>query len=201
MINVCANCGEYSVDKAVIIEENVAICPVCQHRNPFAFHPLFLVCGASGTGKSTVCQSMIREFQDVVILDGDILWNDSVSVSDYFNLCLRVSKNIAQSGRSVLLFSAGAIPDNIESCAEAIYFSEIHYLALVCDDEVLSERLRQRPSWRKSGNETFIQEQIGFNHWLKQNANTLPTLSLLDTTHISIDTACDAVKSWVSERI
>lgn len=201
MINVCINCGEYRVDKTVSVDEQVVICPVCQHRNPFSFAPLFLVCGASGTGKSTTCQRLMRQFQDAICLDGDILWNDSLSVDEFFTSWLRLSKNICQAGRPVVLFIAGAIPENIEKSNEARYFSDIHYLALVCDDEVLSERLQQRPSWRKSGNQTFIDEQIRFNQWLKDNTQNTPSLSLLDTSDVSTETTCDAITSWITDRL
>ena len=36
------------------------------------------------------------------------------------------------------------------SCVERRYFGTLHYLALTCEDEVLVERLRPRPSWRQT---------------------------------------------------
>src|SRR3712207_7603919 len=50
-------------------------------------------------------------------------------------------------------------------------FSKIHYLGLVCDDEVLAARLRARPSWRDTS-DAFIAEHVKFNHWLKEHAAT-----------------------------
>jgi hypothetical protein len=35
------------------------------------------------------------------------------------------------------------------SCVERRYFGTLHSRALTCEDEVLVERLRQRPSWRQ----------------------------------------------------
>jgi hypothetical protein len=47
---------------------------------------------------------------------------------------------------------------------ERRYFGTLHYLALTCEDEVLVERLRQRPSWRqthlKSGVEPSFQYKV-----------------------------------------
>jgi type II secretory ATPase GspE/PulE/Tfp pilus assembly ATPase PilB-like protein len=78
MINVCENCGEYRVDKTIISDEQVALCPVCLHRNPFIQHPLFFVCGACGTGKTTICYMMMQKFHQTINLDGDILLHDAL---------------------------------------------------------------------------------------------------------------------------
>lgn len=70
---------------------------------------------------------------------------------DFFETWLRICKNISQSGRPVTLFGAGAgVPENIETCVERRYFTEVHYLALVCSDDVLQDRLLTRPAWRGS---------------------------------------------------
>jgi hypothetical protein len=68
----------------------------------------------------------------------------------------------------VVLFGAGAgVPENLETCIERRYFSQIHYLALVCADDVLSERLQERPAWRGTREAAYIQENIRFNHWFQ----------------------------------
>ncbi len=56
MFNVCYQCGAYHVDKEV--EGNVAICPACGFRHGFRRLPLLLIGGASGVGKSTICQHL-----------------------------------------------------------------------------------------------------------------------------------------------
>jgi hypothetical protein len=152
MINVCHNCGQYRADKIIDPKGPFAICPVCQHPHSFRQLPLFVVCGPSGAGKSTVCERLVITVTEVVILDADILWRPEFNkpddhYRDFFETWLRLGKSIGQSGRPLALFNAGAIPDNIEPCIERRYFGEIHYLALVCDDEVLVERLKQRPGW------------------------------------------------------
>lgn len=67
-----------------------------------------------------------------------------------------MAKNISQAGRPIVLFGTGmGVPENIEPCVERRYFSEIHYLALVCDDGVLAQRLRARPAWRGAGDQAY----------------------------------------------
>ena len=123
MINVCHNCGEYGAEKIIDPKGPYAICPVCGYKHPLIQAPLLLVCGASGTGKSTVCQVLAGKIDVVVLLDGDILWRPEFARPEdnfrgFFETWLRLSKNISQSGRPVVLFLAGAIPENLEPCIE-----------------------------------------------------------------------------------
>ena len=89
---------------------------------------------------------------ECVFLENDIFWRaEFVTPEDNYysfrNLCLRTAKSISQAGRPVVLCGS-AIPEQYEACAERRYFAEIHCLALVCDDQVLAKRLRDRPGWR-----------------------------------------------------
>jgi len=148
-----------------------------------------IISGASSAGKSTVCNALLGQCTDAVLLDSDILWRPAFDTPednyrDFFEIWLRMSKNIGQSGRPVVLFGAGmGVPDNIEPCIERRYFSAVHYLALICEDAVLVERLRARPQWRTSASDAFLQTQIDFNRWFRETGPTLdPPITLLDTT-------------------
>ena len=198
MINVCINCGEYRADKSIDVERQVAICPLCSHVHPFRFLPLFFVCGASGTGKSTLTNHLLHQFDEVVLLDADILWRPEFntpedSYRDFFETLLRLAKNIGQSGKPVVILGAGCTPPNVEPCVERRYFANVHYLALVCDDDVVRERLRKRPSWRNTQDDTFIHGQIEFNQWLKAE----PAITCLDTGKHSIEASAQMVKEWI----
>ena len=57
---------------------------------------------------------------------------------------LRIAKNVGQSGRPVV-FCGSAFPEHFEECPERSDFSKLYYLTLVCDDDLLVERLQQRP--------------------------------------------------------
>lgn len=212
MFNVCPQCGEYSVEK--IIEpcgtgsESAAnaICPSCHYAHRFLRQPLFIITGASGTGKSTACLALVLILNECVVLEADILWGmvqatPEDNYRDYRNTWLRLAKNIGQAGRPVVLCGT-AIPEQFETCLERRYFSTLHYLAMVCDDSVLAERLQQRPAWRQSDSAAFVERMLEFNSWLKANAGkTNPPMTLHDTGHRLPAETIEEVAGWIRQRL
>ncbi|QHT60949.1 AAA family ATPase [Paenibacillus lycopersici] len=189
MFNVCPSCGEYRVDKTIRQTKDgaCAICPSCNHPHPFLRLPLFVVTGASGTGKSTLALQLSNLTKDVVVMETDILWDNRYNEPEtnyraYREMWLRTAKNIAQAGKPVVLCGT-AMPDQLENCEERRYFEAIHYIALVCESRLLEERLKRRPSWRASGSDEFVQAMVGYNQWLIGHgpANT-PAIATLDTS-------------------
>ncbi len=204
MFNVCPGCGEYSDARTVDSHGPFAICDKCGHKHPFVYLPLLIVTGASGTGKTTVAMQLASKMHDVVCMESDILWRDEFASADndyksYRNLWLRVAKNISQAGRPVVLFGS-ATPGQFEECAESRYFKSIHYLAFVCNEEELVNRLRSRPGWRKSGSDEVLSRMIQFNKWLTDNAATTNLgMTLLDTTRMSLASSVVATQNWIRE--
>ncbi|MBX2999464.1 MAG: AAA family ATPase [Caldilineaceae bacterium] len=206
MFNVCYNCGLYCADKIIDPVGPFAVCPECGHRHPFLALPLMIVSGASGAGKSTVCNYLTGRAHDAVLLDADILWRSEFSkpednYRDFFDTWLRMAKNIGQSGRPVVLFGAGiGVPHNLEGCVERRYFSAIHYLSLVCDDDVLTQRLKQRPNWRQSSGHPFIEEQLSFNRWFREYNQTVgqPPITLVDTGTLTLEESARTLVDWMA---
>jgi len=207
MINVCFKCGEYSAEKIVDIQGGYAICPVCGYKNHFIPMPLFIVAGASGTGKSTVLKELFGKMDNVILLETDILWQEEFNKPEnnyrqFFETWLRLAKNISQSGRPVVLFGAGlGIPENIEPCIERRYFTNIFYLGLYCSDNELENRLKNRPQWRNSQSMEFIEKQKEFNDWFKQyGKERKPEIDLIDTTNINLEETVEKVKYWINAK-
>lgn len=207
MMNVCYNCGEYRADKVIDPEGPYAICLECGHKHPFLQLPLLMVCGPSGSGKSTVCQRLVGKLRDVVTLEADILWRPEFDrrdegYRDFFETWLRMCENISQSGRPVLLFCGGGIPQNVEPCVEARYLSTIYYLALVCEDGDLEERLRRRPAWRNSADPAFIEDHISYNHWFRDTGQYgEPPIELIDTSRQSVEAVAEKLAQWVGDKV
>ena len=224
MFNVCTNCGHYRVDKTITQPASVAeisdpdgqvssrlgtrhalaTCPQCGHPHPFLQRPLLLVGGASATGKTTILQELTGQFTDAVLLEADLLWLEEFQdptdgYPRFKETWLRMAKNIGQSGRPVALFGAGlAVPENIEQCVERRYFSQTHYLALVCDEVELRRRLQARPAWRKSAQPEELAAQLDFNRWLRtEGPSQAPPVTILDTTFAPVEESAAAVANWM----
>ena len=206
MMNVCFQCGIYRADKVIDPSGPFAICPKCGYKHQFQQLPLLIISGASGAGKSTICHQLLGQITQAVLLDSDILWRPEFNTPDtnyrnFFETWLRVCKNISQSGWPVVLFGAGlGVPENIENCIERRYFSNIYYLALVCSDEALSERLQQRPVWRGTQDPTYLEEHVHFNRWFKEY-DSQPIIKVVDTTNALPGETALQVSSWIDENI
>ena len=206
MFNICPRCGMYSEQKTIDPNGPFAICRHCGYAHPFKQLPLFIVTGASGSGKSAACLQLVALLPECVVLEVDLLWRPEsfradTNYRDFRNLCLRVAKNIGQSGRPVVLSGTGS-PDQYETCPERLYFSETHYLGLVCDDSAIQQRLKDRPPWRASSDLDKIAEHIMFNRWIKANASqTVPPMTLLDTSSAIIQTTAGQIAGWVRRHL
>ena len=205
MFNVCTACGLSHVEPEFDGSGHL-VCSSCGGRRPFRRLPLLLVGGPAGAGKSSVGASLLGGLTEAVVIEADLLWRREFDTpedgyNEYFRLWLRLAAHISQSGRPVALFGAGfAVPHNAEPLRERRLFSAVHYLGLVCDDEVLTARLRARPSWRNTTDE-LINEHVKFNHWLKEHAATTePPVTLIDTTRAAASETAGRVAAWLRER-
>jgi len=168
--------------------------------------PLFIFTGASGAGKTALGLRLVGELAECVVLESDILWDTRFDTPEdnyhsYREMWLRLAKNIGQSGQPVVLVGS-ATPDQFESLPERRYFSAIHYLALVCDDTILAERLKARPRWRAASSPDFVEKMMSFNRWLKEHASTTePHLQLFDTSYVSIEESRAAAANWVRRHL
>lgn len=205
MIAVCITCGQYHEDKNINMADSLAICPNCGHAHKIRMLPLFIITGASGTGKSTLCYELMKRQTDTIALEKDIFWRDEFATpdDDYYqfrNLCLRVANNIQQGGKPVILCGT-ASPGSYEKVTHARYFQAIHYLALVCDDKELEKRLKARPDWRNSGTSEFIKNMLAYNQWYKDNIDDNRfDVTLLDTTSLSIENTVSQVINWMDTK-
>ncbi len=178
------------------------MCAVCEHRAPFRRLPLLALTGPSGAGKSTVGPELARRLAgEAVVLEQDVLWTaglrDDVDGHPAFrSTWLRMAAMIHQSGRPVVLCGT-VVPPEFEDLPERVFFSAVHYLALVAEPDALAARLRVRPAWR-GWDEARIAEMLEFNAWLRREAGTLsPPVELFDTTTASREHAADHAERWV----
>ncbi|GCE31456.1 nucleoside kinase [Dictyobacter alpinus] len=206
MPRVCPQCGEWCVEEPIDKTIPAVLCPFCSYAEPFVSLPLFIVTGASGAGKTVLSQHLPAYMPECVTLDTDILWGvipatEEKNYSDYQNNLLLLAKHIAQNGRPVVLCGS-TTPERISMCLQRQYFSAIHILALVCDDEVLLERLKQRPAWRGCDNKDTQKNMLDFNRWFKDQAqHTEPPMTLYDTSKASVEQTLQDTRQWIQERL
>ncbi len=205
MFNICPACGAYTPDKKVVHTKpkSRAICPDCGHAHSFLGLPILFLTGPSGVGKSTIGLMLQQSCPDVVVMESDLFWiaplqNETTTRTE---LMLRVAKNIMQAGKPVLMVGV-ALPQHFAQSIEKRYFLAMHYLALTSEDAILRKRLQARPEWRQCGTEAFIQPQLQFNQWLKENAaNRTPPIQLLDNGNLTIDKTHQLVLAWIKETL
>ncbi|GAA4019201.1 hypothetical protein GCM10022247_48570 [Allokutzneria multivorans] len=149
-----------------------------------------------------MCRELAARLSEhVVVLEQDVLWVEGLRdpAEDhraFRSTWLRMISMIHQNGRPVLLCGT-VVPPEFEPLPERVLFSDVHYLALMCDPEPLSERLRRRPAWR-GWSEPRIVETLEYAQWLRdEGASLSPPVGLLDTTEAPLSETVDAVCAWV----
>ena len=171
--------------------------------NPTKKLPLFCITGASGAGKSTVCSVLFEREKDYAVLESDILWNDFYNTPDdnyrtYRRLWLNLCANISQTGLPCVLCGC-CTPEQFESLPEREMFTEIHYLAIVTDDETMRRRMT---SGRNITDENWINSSLHFNRWLKtHHASTTPPIDLLDTSNLTPEEAAVQMDAWIRSKL
>ena len=164
--------------------------------------PLFLVFGASGVGKTAACEVLFRQETDYVVLDSDLLWRDVFDTPEdqyrsFRETWLRMCTNISQIGLPVVLCGCG-LPEQFEHCDGRQYFTELHYIALVCDETVLEERMR---IGRGIEDEAWLESSRHFNEWLKAHAHeTQPPVELLDNTWLTPQETAERIEGWIHRK-
>ncbi len=163
--------------------------------------PLFIISGASGIGKSTACEILFQNECDYIVMESDLLWHEMYntphnSYYEYRQLWLRVCANISQIGKPVVLCVC-ALPEQFELCSEYNLFTKVYYLAIVCDDQDLENRMR---IGREIIDENWIKNSRDFNQWLKKNADKYsPPIKLLDTSKITPNEAANTIHKWIKK--
>ncbi|MGI5900069.1 MAG: AAA family ATPase [Christensenellales bacterium] len=165
--------------------------------------PLFIVTGASGVGKTSVCNVLFKNETNYIVLDGDLLWNDSFDTPEngfhsFRETWLKLCANISQCGLPVVLCGAG-VPEQFESCQARKLFSAIHYAAVTCSDSELSRRMKIS---RGINDERWLNDSLDFNGWLIENAgNTQPPTEIFDTTHQSLEETAALLEGWIIKKL
>jgi hypothetical protein len=181
-------------------EGGIARCPACGGVDPsIAIRPLFVVTGASGSGKTTIFPELLRRMPGwCAVFDVDWLIDPlrdaakdaQVNWSAFTDTWLHVAHGVAQNGLPTLLL-APFIPEHLKNLPGRAWVGEIHHLVLDCPDGERVRRIEARPCWRARD----VDAQTEFGRWLRQNL-----APVIDTSTLSPSEVADAVAAWVRER-
>jgi hypothetical protein len=190
----CMNCGPgVAVERC---DGAVLRCPRCGDEQQVPDLPLFVVTGASGTGKSTVTGPLRRQLPDCEVFDTDALLHvAALGLDAYRGTWLRLAHDIALNGR-VTVLAGSLLPGQLEPLPGRKLIGPIRFCTLDCPDDVIAERLRSRPSWRGASEETVIAEHQRFAAWLR--ARIRPCY---DTSVLSPAETAGQIAAWVRQDI
>lgn len=201
MIGICPACGNYNWDKTVT--ETEIACPRCGHRWPYRRLPLFILSGCSGVGKTTTAQELLQRQTNFIVLDADMFYSILPHESDEDYLyqveqILSLSRNLMQCGKPVLWTMAGSL-DKIHRTYNRRFFSEIHCLALTCEESALRRRMTVG---RGIADEGWLQSSADYNRYF-QTHDQLGDLRFetLDITDKSVSEVASAVEAWVKRHL
>jgi hypothetical protein len=163
--------------------------------NPTNKQQLFIITGANGVGKSSACEVLFQKEKDYIIRGSDVFWKApfyaNVTGREFSELRMTACAHISQVGMPCVWYGCTE-PSHSEECNARRYFTDVHYLAIVCRDEVLLNRMKQLPGINDEVNSLF------FNKYLIKNANkTKPHMTLLDNSDLSIKECAEKIHEWI----
>jgi hypothetical protein len=154
--------------------------------------PLFIVTGASGTGKSTITGPLCRRLPDCEVFDADVILHmAALGWDNWRSTWLQLAHAIALNGRATVLLGS-LLPAQLEQLPARKLIGPIRFCNLDCPGDVLAARLAGRPAWRGTSSQEKITEHQRFAAWLRTHIR--PSF---DTSTLIIDEIADRVAAWV----
>jgi hypothetical protein len=191
---VCPKCGAYAVTN-LHHSHNSVRCGACKEIFRANIYPLFVVTGASGTGKTSILPYLRSKLREIVVFDKDLLWNRCGD--QFYNNWLRTAYSIAQGGRFTLI-SGIIMPSDFDTCEDRNLVGAIYYINLFCSDEILEKRLNARPAWRQCSNEWFINEhKLVEQRLLDLSSTHHPPIPSIDTSNTTPNQVAEIIIDWV----
>jgi hypothetical protein len=197
-VHYCQSC-----DTPVAMEprDGRAVCPQCGRADDAAaLRPLFIVTGASGSGKTAVAAPLAPGLHGrCVTFDVDLLMDATGALSGsrpinwpaFRDAWLAVAHGVAQSGMPTVLLGP-FIPGHLQDLPARRWIADIHFLALDCPDDLRRARINARPPWRSRD----IEEQVGFGQWLRRNI-----ADRVDTSTGTPDDTAAAITAWIDRHL
>lgn len=187
----CMNCGPGTILDADPRAHRLR-CPRCGCESWLPALPLFVVTGASGTGKSTITGPLRSLLPGCLVFETDVtLHVAALGWDTWRNTWLQLAHAAALGGHATVL-TGSLTPDQLERLPARMLIGPIHFSLLDCPDDVLAARLQARPAWRGTSTEAKIIEHQRFAAWLRSRIT--PSF---DTSTASAGEVAEEVAAWV----
>ena len=103
--------------------------------------PIFLITGASGSGKTTIIPELLKQCSEHIILDLDAIYGPIKEWALIKNVWIHLAKQISMNGRTTILCGT-FMPEEYDAVDLKDYFKP-YFIGLYCDDRTRELRLRQ----------------------------------------------------------
>jgi dephospho-CoA kinase len=174
-------------------------CTACGAQTPANTLPLFLISGASGTGKSTLVPHLRTRLPDCLVVGADLLVDlTHRDRAAFLQRWIRIAYATAQCGRPLVL--AGVIEsEEIERHGErGLLTGPVYLVGLDCGEDVRRERLRRRPRWANLAPEK-LEARIGEHEEMAGRVRATADV-VFDSGREGVEELAVKVAAWVRER-
>ena len=157
-----------------------------------------------GVGKSTIkeelnCRGLLPEYACLDTDELGINWWDYAGTEyeeKYSDVCLQ--RAVELSGDKHLLFVSCLNPLDYYSKVLVPEDIEVTYfVGMVCSDEEIRRRLKARPAERMCGADEFIEAQIEYSEWYKENRGKFQFF--LDNTGQEVSRTAELIAGFVKK--
>jgi predicted kinase/ribosomal protein S27AE len=189
----CMNCGPGTILDADPGAHRLR-CSRCRAGSWLPALPLFVVTGASGTGKSTITGPLRTLLPGCLVAETDVILHVAALGWDTWrNTWLQLAHAAALGGQTTVL-TGSLTADQLERLPARKLIGPIHFALLDCPDDVLADRLRARPAWRGTSSPAKITEHQRFAAWLR--ARVTPSF---DTSTASPAEVAGRIAAWIAD--
>lgn len=156
--------------------------------------PIFLIIGASGSGKTTIIPELLKQCAEYITMDLDAIYGPLNEWKLIKNVWIHLAKQISLNGRTTILCGT-FMPGEYDEVDLKDYFKP-YFIGLYCDDRTRELRLQAR-GWP----DELINEHKEFNDWILNNAETAfnPSVPLINTSSISPSEVTEKIKDIVNQ--
>lgn len=161
---------------------------------------LIVICSASGVGKSTIKEALVDKnvFDDYVYLEDLLNWWEYKNTDKkdlYYEDTLKEAVRLSNDKNIVLATCMNPI-DYYTKVNAPKEITSTFFIGLGCSSSELTKRLKARPKERMCGSDEFINGQIEYNNWFKNNSMKFQLF--IDNSNISIEETVNIVIDFIN---